>query len=364
MHLIQNRCTGCGYCVLTCPYDALTTTGWVELLPAKCTDCNLCVYACPADCFVPDKPLKPYSPRLHSNYDAVIIGSGLGGLMTGAALARAGWSVAVFEKLGFPGGRYTELDYKGVPVTTGAWTNLGPNSHIGHFLADLGLELDYISLEDVGLAEQYAIRFADGRHYAGLFDMLSPQTRKAWLKAITVGRGKKGDSSPSSLSHLSTTDYITQFSTDPDLLALIDAVIGTASGLNGISMPASEYIELVLAAREAGLQFAMPRGGVRAIIKALVKTLRQAGGQLWLRTPVTKITTDHRCATGIQLADGRLVHSKVLIHNGGPARFIKLAGSKNLPADYVNKLTGLKKVECAVLFGATREPLFLDAPVL
>jgi NAD-dependent dihydropyrimidine dehydrogenase PreA subunit len=236
MQLITTRCVGCGYCVLTCPTAALINTGQAKLLPAQCTDCNLCVYACPADCFIPDKPLKAHHPRVKPTYDVVIIGSGLGGLMAGAALARAGRSVAVFEKLAFPGGRYTELDYNGAAVTTGAWTNLGPQSHIGRFLADLDIQLDYISLEDVGLTEQYALRFPDGRHYAGLFEMLAPATRKAWLKAVLSGRHN------AALNHLSAADYIAQFSADPDLLAVVDAVVATASSLSSAQMPASEYI--------------------------------------------------------------------------------------------------------------------------
>ena len=58
--------------------------------------------------------------------------------MTAAALAKDGRRVAVFEKLSFIGGRYTEIDHAGYAVTTGAWTSLGPKSHIGEFLADLG----------------------------------------------------------------------------------------------------------------------------------------------------------------------------------------------------------------------------------
>ncbi len=407
MQLKQELCTGCGYCILVCPYDALKSNGWAEVIPANCTNCNLCVYACPTDCFVPEPefPLKPSKPRIKEAYDVVIIGSGLGGLMAGVALAQAGHSVAVFEKLSFPGGRYTELDYKGAAVTTGAWTNLGPKSHIGRFLAELGIELDYVSLNDVGLAEQYTLRFPDGRHYASLFDLLSPAARKAWLKAILKGRedartrGREDASHrllvSSPLDSISTADYIAQFSADPDLLAAVEAIATTASGLNSKLIPASEYIKITLAGREAGHDFAMPKGGVRAIIKTLTKALRQARGELFVHSPVTEILLEARkmeikrqpsnlptfqpskfpqvptsssshdslVATGIRLADGREVRSRVVLHNGGPSRLMQLVGADNLPPDYLARLTTLKGVECAALFGATREPLFTDAPI-
>lgn len=376
MNLITDRCTGCGYCVLVCPYDALTSTGWAELIPANCTNCNLCVYACPNDCFVPAPatPLKPYRPRVRAKYDAVIIGSGLGGLLTGAALARAGRTVAVFEQLGFPGGRYTELDFKGAAVSTGAWTNLGPHSHIDHLLTDLGIKLAYASLAQVGLTEQYAIRFPDGRHYASLIELLTPAARKAWLKALTTGRklaaqsigsGVAGDSPVvAALDAISTVDYMAQFSADPDLLAAVEAIAATASGLPAAKLPASEYIQITLDGQAAGREFAMPVGGVRAIIKALTKALRQAGGDLWLRSPVAQILVENNTACGVKLADGRIVSSRSVIHNGGPAGLVRLVGADHLPADYLARLTALQGVECAAIFGATREPLFTEAPII
>ena len=379
MQLIKEKCTGCGYCVLVCPYDALVSNGWAEVIQDKCTDCNLCVYACPSDCFVPEPefPLKPYTPRIKNAYDVVIIGSGIGGLMAGVALARTGYRVAVFEKLGFPGGRYTELDYKGAAVTTGAWTNLGPKSHIGHFLRDMDIELAYSSLEDVGLKEQYTIQFPDGRHYNGLFDLLTPEARKAWLKAIITGKQiitKSGDGdgpNPHSLDKISAADYIAEFSDDQDLLAIVDAAAATASGLDGRKMPASEYIQITLDSRAVGREFAMPVGGVRSIIKGLTKALRQAGGALFVRSPVAEIQIEpslqdesKKKAVGIKLADGREVRSQMVLHNGGPGTLVKLVGSKNLPQAYLDRLTALKGVECAALFCATRKPLFNDAPIV
>lgn len=195
-----------------------------------------------------------------------------------------------------------------------------------------------------------------------------------------------------SLSDISIAEYMAEFSDDPDLLAAVNAIAATASGLNSHSLPAGEYIQITLDGREAGRDFAMPVGGVRAIIKALTHALRQAGGELFVRTPVRKILLDYPFqeatitppqsppkggrfdspshweevggrAKGVELADGREIRSQVVLHNGGPGAFVKLAGAQNLPQAYLDKLAALKGVECAALFCATREPLFADAPI-
>ena len=124
----------------------------------------------------------------------------------------------------------------------------------------------------------------------------------------------------------------------------------------------------------------MPIGGVRSIIKALTKALRQAGGSLFVRSPVARILVEKELkafppapgvkraqnsgvAVGVQLENGATIYSKVVIHNGGPGAFIRLAGPQNLPQNYLDRLTALKGVECAALFCATRQPLFSHAPI-
>ncbi|MDY7037176.1 MAG: NAD(P)-binding protein, partial [Thermodesulfobacteriota bacterium] len=54
------------------------------------------------------------------HYDAVIIGSGIGGMCAGALLAHGGYKTLVVEKLPLLGGRCSTMEYKGFKIGTGA----------------------------------------------------------------------------------------------------------------------------------------------------------------------------------------------------------------------------------------------------
>lgn len=53
-------------------------------------------------------------------YDVIIIGAGIGGLLTAANLIQTGKKVCIIERLGFIGGRFTSIPYKGFKISTGA----------------------------------------------------------------------------------------------------------------------------------------------------------------------------------------------------------------------------------------------------
>ena len=55
-----------------------------------------------------------------SKVDALVIGSGVGGLCVAARLVADGMKVRVIEKLPFVGGRFSSRNFKGFEVTTGA----------------------------------------------------------------------------------------------------------------------------------------------------------------------------------------------------------------------------------------------------
>ena len=53
-------------------------------------------------------------------YDAIIIGAGLGGLLSAAQLVQRGKRVAIVERLPHSGGRFTAKAYQGAQISTGA----------------------------------------------------------------------------------------------------------------------------------------------------------------------------------------------------------------------------------------------------
>jgi phytoene dehydrogenase-like protein len=277
--------------------------------------------------------------------------------MTAAALAKEGHHVAVFEKLPFIGGRYTEIDYRGYAVTTAAWTSLGPKSNIGAFLEEMGAPIEYVSLRDKGCPQQFTVRFRDGREFPSLQAMLSRRDWRSYVRALV--RGRKLD-----LQDASTRDYVEEYVSNESLIDAVNAIALTASGVDIDHFPASEYIVVTTDTARAGLDFACTVGGVRTLVQALEDVVTSHGGQVFTSTEISQVILEGGKAAGVALTSGDRVEARTVIHNGGIRRFVKLVGPENLPSDYVSRVHGLVPVDCAAIILGTTEPLLTEAPIL
>jgi phytoene dehydrogenase-like protein len=79
----------------------------------------------------------------NSEYDVIVIGAGMGGLISACRLGQAGKKVLLVEKLGFLGGRFSAFPYHGAEISSRAFHTF-PHGDYGPFaqaLRRLGIKI-------------------------------------------------------------------------------------------------------------------------------------------------------------------------------------------------------------------------------
>src|SRR5579885_3372191 len=95
------------------------------------------------------------------HFDAIVIGAGLGGLLSAAQLLQRGKRVVILERLPHAGGRFTAKTFQGAQVSTGAVHMLpfGSNGVLAGMLRRLAIP-HYVYDADV-----FASFWVRGRQY-------------------------------------------------------------------------------------------------------------------------------------------------------------------------------------------------------
>ncbi|NVM01201.1 MAG: NAD(P)/FAD-dependent oxidoreductase [Candidatus Helarchaeota archaeon] len=305
-------------------------------------------------------------------YDAVIIGAGLGGLMTAAGLVQAKKKVLVLEKADFIGGKYTEIDYKGYKVTTGAWSNMGKNSHIDNFCREVGANIDYITLKQIrkergtpGLLGK--IRYKNGKEFFPTSTISSPFSKSEMQEysKVMIGLVSKDLEGIDRSKNTSVYDYIQNFTKSDKIIKLLDSLIGIASGLNTKTIPTSEYkIILQDSSGIASGNFGFPIGGIKSIIDALEKVIIAKGGKISTKNAVKKVLIDGNSAVGVQLEDGETIYSDLIINNSGPKNLLTLCGRNKFPSSFLKKVDKLIPIDALAIICGLNKPISEDVPMI
>jgi phytoene dehydrogenase-like protein/NAD-dependent dihydropyrimidine dehydrogenase PreA subunit len=374
-----SRCTGCSYCVLTCPVEAITleigADTWPRIDDEICTRCGECVFVCPNNVIaMPDLSLPAVA--LDDHYDAVIVGAGIGGLMAAAGLARAGRKVLVLEQLSFTGGKYTHLMHKGYAFTTAAWTCPGPNSRIGRLCTKLGADVEWITIHDIKTQGEHWIVTKEGQRFAS--------TDEAQKTLVGGARGMAQvyrwiadmyDPRVSYPDDMTSRQYIERFVPGNEAyVKYVETIITYCFASQTVdTFSAMETKRAIVDALEQMADWGTAVGGTAAIVAAVERVVRDYGGQIATHTKVASIDVRrggvagvHPCqATGVTLDDGRTIAADIVIHNAGLNRLISLVGEDNLPADFLTRLRSAVPANVATLILGTSEPLLgLDHSLL
>jgi len=270
-------------------------------------------------------------------YDALVIGSGMGGLGTAFFLAKAGMKVLVLEKNRQFGGALQIFSREKQILDTGVHYvgSLGKDEALGRYFRYFGIyeKLDFTQMDTdcydrVCFRGEAPVHFAQGfEHHAGVLSQRFPHKHKeihAYVKMLEEMpaqfpffsfRPGETDALANPYSGKNAFAYIHELTGGDAALtrALFGAGIlydfrpqGTSLYTHGIIM--SSYIRSAWRFKKGGAQIA----------RQMLRAGRELGIEYRNYAEVTEIITDSEGVKGVKLGDGETIAARRIISNVHP----------------------------------------------
>ncbi|HIZ87738.1 MAG TPA: NAD(P)/FAD-dependent oxidoreductase [Candidatus Coprenecus pullistercoris] len=320
------------------------------------------------------------------NKSVVIIGGGLGGLFTGAMLAKEGCRVTVLEKNRIIGGGLQNFVYRGTSYDTGMHIIGGfhEGGTMRRICSWLGV-MDRLSLKDNDPDAMDSITFfSDGRTYVlssgrdGFADSLSeyfPDERdglRAYVKDLYSLTGdialynlrNEGRRTPPARDdfYMPADRFIARYVRNPklqEILAYMNLMYGGVKG----HTPAYEHAVINSLYIDGPTKFA---GGSQQLADALVSVIEDAGGKVLAGKKVCRVAVRDRMAVSAVTEDGDEVSGDVFISSVHPALLVSLVDKGAFSPVYCRRLCEIENSYSAfVVFIKFRERSFpyINCPV-
>lgn len=258
------------------------------------------------------------------DFDVVVIGAGLGGLLAAAQFLRRGQRVAVVERLTHPGGRFTAKTFQGAQVSTGAVHMLpfGTNGELAGMLRALGVGHRIFD------SEVFASFHVRGKQYVcrsilQLAGVLGPRqfAELGRLGAAMLLR------EPRPTERLQTfaqwLDLRISRRRSPETWAYFERMCHFALSVDLDDIAYPEVCEIT----KNMLRYGAPgvvEGGCAAVTGELERRVLAGGGELRLLHDVLAIESSHGAVTGVRVRDKQtgeetLLRAPLVVSNIGPA---------------------------------------------
>jgi phytoene dehydrogenase-like protein len=261
--------------------------------------------------------------ELRDSYDAVVVGSGVGGLVCAGFLARAGRSVLVLDHHYLPGGYCTAFPRKQY-VFDAAVHHIGSCGRfgiVGQILSRFQIDLDFVSLDPMD-----HLIFPDS-------EFTIPARIDEYAKALEHGFPEEKDRIPEFFRDLvrlyrqilrrggplldryrgaTFGQLLSDYFEDPKLKRILGAQWGyLGSPVEAIS--AVGMCQMLVSYWRDGAFY--PRGSTQAFSDALAKSVLDAGGHVLLKTRVVEVLVDRGRAAGVRVEDGRAIRAGIVVSN-------------------------------------------------
>ena len=301
-----------------------------------------------------------------SVFDVIVIGSGIGGLVTATQLAAKGAKVLVLERYLIPGGSAGYFEREGYRFDVGASMIFGLGTEGTTNLLTKALDAVNVGVETIPDEVQIHYHLPEGlelkvhREYEKFLQELTekfPHERRGirqfydecWkvfnclnameLLSLEEPRYLMRVFFQHPLACLGLVKYLPQnagdiarrYIHDPQLLQFIDMECYCWSVVPADKTPMINAGMVFSDRHYGGINY--PKGGVGEIAQKLVDGLEKAGGQIHYSARVSEILTEKGKAVGVRLATGEEYRAKRVVSNATRwDTFEKLLPSEQMPA--------------------------------
>jgi phytoene dehydrogenase-like protein len=281
-----------------------------------------------------------------SMYDAVIIGAGIGGLVCGCYLAKAGMKVLICEQHNKPGGYCTSFKRKNFTFDAaahcfGGYREKGITRKVFKELGiDKKLVITKFNPSDTIKTPDYKISFwTDLDQTVEDFQSAFPEEANN-IRTFFHFLLRPDPKIFTRIRRWTFSDLLDNYFTDAKLKTILSIPLlgigGLPPDLMSAFIGAKLFSEFLL---DGGYY---PEGGMQELPDALSERFKELGGELFLTTPVRKIIVENDSAMGIILREDARIKSKYVISNcDANQTFLKFLGKDNLEKKFYYRIKNM-----------------------
>jgi phytoene dehydrogenase-like protein len=302
--------------------------------------------------------------RLAKEYDVIVIGAGIGGLVCGSYLAKSGAKVLMVEQHTVPGGLCSFFKRKEFYFDAGAnyFGGIGdPKTFGGMILRGLDLDVQYIQLDPVFLVHFPDLHLALPASLESHIELLQriypaekeniPVFFREMLQLYRhFYRGKKNSELLTRYASTTYQEVLNNYFQDDGLKAVVSATTGyigrfpnQISVIGMASMMMSYFYD-------GGF---ITRYGSQALPDSLMRRFVSKGGHLLLNTAVKRIKTTRNCANGVVLESGQEIAAPIIVSNADARQtfFDMVDDRSQIDSKYLDNLQKYREsISCFILF--------------
>ena len=269
------------------------------------------------------------------NFDAVVTGSGVGGMCIAALLSCNGFRVLLAEKRRYLGGRFSTVNHNGYLCATG-----GLAVPVGHNMEQV--------CQAIGISSGVKPATKVATWLAGDFYDLSKGGTRTIIRQVAEDEGEARrvtDALNNAMSRkapghdISFKDWLDQYTHNPGIHGVFQATISSLLTVNSYELPAAEYFKVMKVI--SPLTFGFIEGGSLALWERMATLIREAGGEVWTGAAAECFKVQKGRAAGVHIRRNRQtldINAPIVVSNIGPAGTAALIPEGQLDPGYLEKI--------------------------